>query len=65
MKLPAAQRTTDAAEAREREKARKALAKWIPHRRAALAYHGAVDLPETTDAVSIVLGLLEPTKAGE
>lgn len=37
MKIDAATRTVDRAEARERKKAHKALAKWLPLRRAALA----------------------------
>lgn len=47
MKVDAATRTVEKAEARERAKARKALEKWLPMRRAQLALVGGGDVDIT------------------
>ena len=43
MKIDAATKTVEKAEARERAKAKKAIEKWLPLRRAQLALSGAVN----------------------
>ncbi len=50
-------RITDAAEARERAKAHKALAKWLPMRRAQLALAGGGTEPDVEWAESLMASL--------